>query len=153
MKGEKKDDAYEETTQERREKEQQEKKQKPQVPLKELLGEEFKGVKEQDAINKVYKEQRGHVKAAFHRNIIGDIDIMWGDGTCGLSHILNQRRHRNEDAHQLLRTIGKVIKNGKIAPDKHESSRWCISYMGKRAIISTELRDEKSVCLLTGFFA
>ena len=43
-----------------------------------LLGEEFKGYKGQEAVNKLLQEKRGHVKGAFHREDMGDIDLLWG---------------------------------------------------------------------------
>ena len=60
-----------------------------------LYGEEFKGYKGQAAIDKLLKEQRGHVKGAFHRDDIGDIDLVWGSDTAGLQHIIKQRSWKN----------------------------------------------------------
>lgn len=117
-----------------------------------MLGKEFTGVTGQDAINKVYKEKCGYVKNAFYRDVIGNITVFWGDGSCGLSHIFNRRNHQNLDADYLLKTIGKVIEKGHISVDKQDNTRWCISYKNKRAIIATELRDGKIICLFNGFF-
>lgn len=128
-------------------------KEKHKVPLSVLLGEEYTGYKGQEAINKVYKEQKGYVKDAFYRDVIGGITIFWGDGSCGLSHILERRNNQKVDADYLLKTIGKVIEKGDISIDKQEPSRWIISYNNKRAIIATELRDEEIICLFNGFFA
>lgn len=60
--------------------------------IDELLGEEFKGVKGQAAVDKLLKEKRGHVKGAFYREDIGDIDLFWGNEYVGLRHIIEERQ-------------------------------------------------------------
>ena len=69
--------------------------------LVDLLGVEFKGYKGQDAVNKLLEEKQGHIKGAFHRDDIGDIDLIWGNDNVGLQHIIRQREkekigHANE---------------------------------------------------------
>ncbi len=63
-----------------------------QEELDALLGEEFKGVKGQAAVDKLLKEKRGHVKGAFYREDIGDIDLFWGNEYVGLRHIIEERQ-------------------------------------------------------------
>ena len=67
-----------------------------QKELDELLGEEFKGFKGQAAVDKLLREQRGHVKGAFHREDIGDIDLIWGNEDVGLYHAIEQRKKRKK---------------------------------------------------------
>ena len=62
-----------------------------QEELDNLLGEEFKGYKGQDAVDKLLKEKRGHVKNAFTRPEIGGIDLVWGDENGGLLHTIMRR--------------------------------------------------------------
>ncbi len=119
--------------------------------LTDLLGEEFKDVKGQDAINKVYKEQRGYVKNAFYRDIIGEIAVFWGNSKCGLKHIVEHRKDRNIDAKEFLKGLGKVIERGSIDTTYKDKDRWILKYKGKKAIISKELRNEKFICVLTAF--
>ena len=119
--------------------------------VQKLLGEEFKNIKGQDAINKVYKEQKGHVKNAFYRDIIGDISVFWGDSKCGLKHIIEHRKDRNIDAKEFIKGLGKVIERGSIDTTRNDSNRWIIKYKGKKAIISKELRNNKFICVLTAF--
>lgn len=57
----------------------------------EFFGEEFKDVKGSDAIEKLLKEKRGHVKNAFTRPEIGGIDLVWGDENGGLLHTIMRR--------------------------------------------------------------
>jgi hypothetical protein len=57
----------------------------------EFFGEEFKGIKGKDAINKLLKEKRGHVPDAFIREDIGGITLVWGNNKAGLQHIIKHR--------------------------------------------------------------
>lgn len=57
----------------------------------EFFGEEFKGVKGANAIDKLLQEKRGHVKNAFERPEIGGIDLVWGDENGGLLHTIMRR--------------------------------------------------------------
>ncbi|EOH7373268.1 hypothetical protein ACMCXH_001105, partial [Campylobacter coli] len=43
------------------------------------------------ALQKLLIEKQGQVAGAFHRKDLGDIDLVWGDGNFGLSHIINRR--------------------------------------------------------------
>ncbi len=82
-----------------------------QEELDALLGEEFKGVKGQAAIDKLLKEKRGHVKGAFHRDDIGDIDIFWGNEHVGLQHIIIQRMSEKENPSEKLAHVNDVLQN------------------------------------------
>lgn len=84
-----------------------------------LYGEEFKGYKGQAAIDKLLKEQRGHVKGAFHRDDIGDIDLVWGSDTAGLQHIIKQRSAERKDeagkiehVEEIMTNISDIIESG-----------------------------------------
>lgn len=57
---------------------QSEKEKQISSKLDNLLGKEYVGVKGQAAIDKLMQEKQGHVKGAFHREDIGDIDLLWG---------------------------------------------------------------------------
>ena len=90
-----------------------------QEELDALLGEEFKDVKGQAAIDKLLHEQRGHVKGAFHRDDLGDIDIFWGNDGVGLQHIIQQRLKEKKTSEEqkahvrdVLRNIESTINNG-----------------------------------------
>ena len=128
----------------------QEKKKKQQRSLTELLGEEVKDVKGQQAINRLCNLQKGYVKKAFYRDVIGDIGIFWGDSTCGLKHIIEHRKDQNIEPKEFIKGLGKVIEKGKI-DITHKTDRWILKYEGKKAIITKELRGEKFICLLTAF--
>lgn len=79
--------------------------------IDELLGEEFKGYKGQAAIDKLLLEKRGYVKGAFHRDDIGDIDLLWGNDRLGLQHIILQRRKEKETEEEKVRHINELLSN------------------------------------------
>ena len=114
-----------------------------------LLGEETKDVKGQEAVNALLKKKGGHVKAAFTRDDIGAIDLIWGDETCGLCHIIKQRETQGIDPAEFLSDIEDVINYGTIS--KNSKGRFEIFYNKKIAIVSPELRNNKLTFLLTAY--
>jgi len=99
------------------------------------------------------KEKQGHVKSAFYRNDIGFIDIFWGDGTAGLSHIINQRRKDKINIKQLLVDLPTVISRGTLGENANSPDRENIYYKDIVIVITHELRGEKVVAVLTAFKA
>jgi hypothetical protein len=63
----------------------------PVQDVTEFLGEEFEGFKGQEAINKLLQEKRRQIPAAFHRDDIEDIALVWGNDDVGLAHIIKRR--------------------------------------------------------------
>ena len=123
--------------------------------LSDLLGEEFKGVKGQEAIDKLLQEKRGHVKGAFHRDDIGDIDLLWGDDHVGLQHIIVQReKEKQGHAQEVLSNLSEAIEN---ATYKKRNDRGNFEYSYKKdgleykIIIAPEWHNEKITYLLTAF--
>lgn len=115
-----------------------------------LLGEEFKGVKGQDAINKLLREKQGHVKGAFHREDIGDIDLIWGDDTCGLQHILKRREEQGINAQEFVKDLAEVVEKGSYRK-QNKRGNYELLYNGKMAIVSPELQGNKMTFLVTAF--
>ena len=116
-----------------------------------LYGVEYTGVTGKDAIDKLLKEKQGHVKNAFYREDIGGIDLFWGDGTAGLSHIVNQRRKDKMSIQQLLKDLPMVIKRGLLGINANSTDRENIFYMDKVIVIAYELRGESVTAVLTAF--
>ncbi len=86
---------------------------KKRYPSKEgFYGEEFKGVKGRAAVDLLLKEKRGHVKGAFTRKDIGDIDLVWGTPKIGLAHIVKRRTEKHQDLEALLDEITDIIETG-----------------------------------------
>ena len=123
---------------------------KPVEDIASLLGEEFVGFKGQEAIQKLMTEQRGHVKGAFVREDIGGIDLLWGDDTFGLQHIIKRRTEQGVDVTAFLSGLTDVVEKGEVIK-KNEGGKFELWYDGKKAVISPELRDNKITFLLTAF--
>ena len=115
-----------------------------------LYGEEFKGYKGQAAIEKLLKEQRGHVKGAFHRDDMGDIDLVWGTDTAGLQHIISRRLMQGVDVSAFLQSLSEVIETGKV---RRKTSRGDFEVMheGNIAVLATSYHDSKIQFLLTAY--
>lgn len=84
----------------------------------EFFGKEYKGVKGQAAIDKLLEEKNGHVKAAFHRKEVGDIDLAWGDESGGLGHTIKRRDEMKAKKKgtisglEMVNKIPEIIDNG-----------------------------------------
>ena len=115
-----------------------------------LYGEEFKGYKGQAAIEKLLKEQHGHVKGAFHRDDMGDIDLVWGTDTAGLQHIISRRLTQGVDVSAFLQSLSEVIETGKV---RRKTSRGDFEVMheGNIAVLATSYHDSKIQFLLTAY--
>jgi hypothetical protein len=119
---------------------------------KKLLGEEFKGYKGQAAIDKLMKEKRGHIKGAFHRDEIGDIDLLWGDNDFGLQHIINKRNKQGKDPDNIISNIDNILENGIVSKDNKFNNNFIVTDRAKnRVIISQELRGRLIVYVVTAY--
>lgn len=121
-----------------------------QEELDALLGEEFKGVKGQAAVDKLLKEKRGHVKGAFHRDDIGDIDLLWGNASTGLEHILERRNQQGIDSNDFVKNLSEVVEKGEFQK-KNEKGNFEFWHQGKMAIIAPEYHGNKITYLLTAY--
>jgi len=114
-----------------------------------LLGPEYTGVKGQAAIDKILEERKGHVKGAFKREDLGNIDLVWGDNSFGLQHILKRRGEQNIGTAEFLSDIADVIENGKSR--LNDKGRFEIQKGRKVALVSLDLRGNKLTLLLSAF--
>lgn len=119
----------------------------------EFFGEEFKGYKGEQAIEKLLKEKRGHIKNAFERPELGGIDLVWGDDKGGLLHTI-QKRDRlfaegkgNISGLDMVKKIPEIIKNGKVDDDK--KGRINIDYDGYRVGVMPTFFNEKINWIVT----
>lgn len=122
----------------------------PQDELEELLGEEFKGYKGQAAIDKLLQEKRGYVKGAFHREDIGDIDLLWGNDFIGLRHIIKQREAQGINISDFMKDLSSVIEEGRF---RKKTGRGDFEFVkdGKLAVIAIEYHGNKMQYLLTAY--
>jgi hypothetical protein len=114
-----------------------------------ILGKEYTDVKGQEAINKLIEEKQGHVKNAFHRDDVGNIDLVWGNDNYGLKHIIKRRNEQGIDVDKFISDLSDVIEKGSIS--KNEKGNFEILHSGKMAIVSPELQGNKITFLLTAF--
>lgn len=121
-----------------------------QEELNNLLGEEFKGYKGQDAIDKLLKEKRGHVKGAFHREDIGDIDLLWGNDYMGLQHIIKQREKQGINATEFVSQLEDIVIKGKFHK-KNNRGNFEFLHKGKMVIIAPEYHGNKITYILTAY--
>ncbi len=123
--------------------------------IDELLGEEFKGYKGQRAVDKLMQEKRGHVKGAFHRDDIGDIDLLWGNDSLGLQHIVKQRDGEKEGhAQEIMEHLSVAIEKGEFK-QKNDRGNFIFAYkedsVQYRTVIAPEYHKNKITYVLTAF--
>lgn len=106
--------------------------------------------KYKEAANFLRREQSGYLKGVFHRNNIGDIDMVWGDEKAGLKHIIQKHIVEQNDfdsVAEAMETINSVIKNGQ---ESKQGSNVSFDYGGYRVSIA---QSEEGNWVLTAFDA
>lgn len=116
--------------------------------FKELIGPEFKGVRRQAAVQKLINERRGHVKGAFHRKDIGDIDLIWGNDVIGLCHILKRREVQGISPEDFAKDLTEVVQNGDLCQSKGKCEIW---YKKKMVVVSTMFHGKAATFIITSF--
>lgn len=123
---------------------------RPFDDISSLLGREYKGYKGQAAVNKLMKEQQGHVKGAFYRDDVGNIDLLWGNDYLGLKHIIKHREEQGINAQQFLSDIAETVESGSFLK-RGNNGTFEFWHKGKSVIISPEYHGNKVTYLLTAF--
>ena len=111
--------------------------------IEKLFGVEYVGFKAQAAIDKLLQEKQGHIKAAFWREEIGNIDLVWGNFGFGLIHLIMERQKQGVDPVSFLSDLAEVIEKGQIVLVKE--NRFAIIYKGKKAVIAPNFRKKGKV--------
>ena len=113
--------------------------------------DQFKG-KAKEAIDFLMKKQGGDIVGVFHRDDIGDIDLVWGDASknMGLAHIVD--KHVGEgrdfaDIEDATNHIISTINNGTIIQDGQ--LRYVVSEDGYRVAIRKDFNGEKKNWVVT----
>lgn len=119
------------------------------VSKEEFFGQEFNGLKGQDAVNKLLTEKKGHVKGAFTRQDIGDIDLAWGNERQGLAHLLKSRAENNYNVDDVLSKLTDTIENGVLR--KGKSGNFEIWHNGIMVIVRPDYWGEDIRFVVTGF--
>ena len=125
--------------------------------IEEIYGEEFKGYKGQGAIDKVLHEKSGHVKNAFYKPEVGEIDIIWGNGNIGLKHLIKERlKESKERMHKTISMIAETIEKSVFKDYNVQKDTYRFEYKkGNQkyyVIIAPSYHGKKATYVLTGFF-
>uniref|UniRef100_UPI000EB4B357 putative barnase/colicin E5 family endoribonuclease n=1 Tax=Helicobacter pylori TaxID=210 RepID=UPI000EB4B357 len=105
------------------------------------------------AINKLLETKKGFVAGAFHKEGLGDIDLVWGNKDYGLEHILKRREEQaiakkglneteaKEYALSVVKSIPEIIEKGSKGTD--HLGRVFVDYGNKRVGLNNEWKKEK----------
>ncbi len=103
------------------------------------------------AINKLLETKKGFVAGAFHKEGLGDIDLVWGNKDYGLEHILKRRESDAIDkgmskeeakkyALEIISNIPNIISNGKLSRD--DLGRLKIEFKNQRVGLNDSWKGE-----------
>lgn len=119
--------------------------------LAEFLGPEFKGLKGQAAVDRIAAERKGHVKGAFTRDDIGDIDLFWGDEHTGLRHIIERREAQGIDVSEFLQGITEVVEHGVFGGPAKSPDSFIFRTGDKTAVVGYTYKGNDVQYVLTSF--
>lgn len=118
--------------------------------IEEFYGEEIngRGLTGRTAMKRMVELQRGHIKAAFHREDIGDIDLVWGDTRAGLCHTIYERLNKNQDVQPVLNGIANTIANGVRNKKLEDSQNYVLEHGTMGVVISKSFKNDGKVRLM-----
>ncbi|HFW6688817.1 TPA: PBECR2 nuclease fold domain-containing protein [Campylobacter jejuni] len=111
------------------------------------------------ALQKLLIEKQGQVAGAFHRKDLGDIDLVWGDGNFGLSHIVNRREEdfikqglnkieAKNKALNFIKEIENIINNGNV---KKGNNRAFIDIKNSRVMVALDYKGKDKKWIITAY--
>ncbi|HEG0356612.1 TPA: hypothetical protein SB349_000722 [Campylobacter coli] len=111
------------------------------------------------ALQKLLIEKQGQVAGAFHRKDLGDIDLVWGDGNFGLSHIMNRREEdfikqglnkieAKNKALNFIKEIENIINNGNV---KKGNNRAFIDVKNSRVMVALDYKGKDKKWIITAY--
>ncbi|MCV3486095.1 hypothetical protein [Campylobacter sp. CNRCH_2014_2452] len=111
------------------------------------------------ALQKLLIEKQGQVAGAFHRKDLGDIDLVWGDGNFGLSHIVNRREEdfikqglnkieAKNKALNFIKEIENIINNGNV---KKGNNRAFIDTKNSRVMVALDYKGKDKKWIITAY--
>lgn len=77
--------------------------------------------KAKEAADFLRKKQTGYLKGVFHRDDIGDIDLVWGNDKGGLKHIIQKHIVEHDDfdsVEEAMSVMDDVVRNGSVTTQK-----------------------------------
>lgn len=112
---------------------------------------QFKG-KVKEAFNFLMHHKSGDLLGVFHRDDVGDIDLVWGDRKTnqGLDHIIDKHIEQHHDftsVEDAMNKIDDIINNGTINEKKSKWDKVVIEKDGMAVVIRKNVRDNKGVVL------
>lgn len=120
--------------------------QEPQPIGKGVFGniyDQFKG-KVKAAFDFLMKHKSGDLLGVFHRDEVGDIDLVWGNENGGLSHIITKHVGEGKDfetPEKAIEKIEEVLKDGEVI--QNGQMRYVVSKDGYRVAIRKDFDGEK----------
>ncbi|MBR8466178.1 hypothetical protein KDE13_07480 [Campylobacter sp. faydin G-140] len=66
------------------------------------------------AVRKLLTERNGQVAGAFHRDNLGDIDLVWGDSKIGLNKIIERHVDDFKEFGGVENGLDEIVKNGEV---------------------------------------
>ncbi|EQA4680067.1 hypothetical protein ACX3JO_000370 [Campylobacter coli] len=111
------------------------------------------------ALQKLLIEKQGQVAGAFHRKDLGDIDLVWGDGNFGLSHIVNRREEdfikqgsnkieAKNKALNFIKEMENIINNGSV---KKGNNRAFIDIKNSRVMVALDYKGKDKKWIITAY--
>ena len=112
---------------------------------------QFKG-KVKEAFNFLMRHKSGDLLGVFHRDDVGDIDLVWGDRKTnqGLDHIIDKHIEQHHDftsVEDAMEKINDIINNGTINEKKSKWDKVVIEKDGMAVVIRKNVRDNKGIVL------
>lgn len=112
-----------------------------------------------EAITHLLETRGGQVAGAFHKEGLGDIDLVWGDSTFGLAHILERRTQdfikegfseaeAKAKAREFVESIPEIVENGEVTFGKN---RAFVDFDNKRSLIALDYKGEDKKWLITAY--
>ena len=110
---------------------------------------QFKG-KVKEAFNFLISHKSGDLLGVFHRDDVGDIDLVWGNDKMGLAHIIGKHIGKGKDFENIddaIKMIDEVINKGGLIQDT--DNRYVISLNGFRVGIRKNFDGTKKNWIVT----
>ena len=106
------------------------------------------------AINTLLKNKKGFVPAAFYKEGIGDVELVWGKGGAdgyGLAHIIDQRKKYGVDLNQFFKSLPETIKNGIVTKDPKFPTKRYIENPKNKIAIALDWNEKDRRWVVTAF--
>lgn len=94
--------------------------------------------KAKEAAQFLRRHKNSYLKGVFHRDDIGDIDLVWGNDKAGLQHIVKRHILEQSDFDSIseaIEAISNTIQNGNV---RKEDNSYVIEYGNMRVIVSSD---------------